>query len=100
MIGKPGRNAGMLVALLAAQGGAVHAQPAPPAAAARQDKQLLSLADGETRELYGTAFTAHGDVLAVLVLSSDLVSVAVLDGTLAGGGASAAPGRVLVTPIE
>jgi hypothetical protein len=100
MIGRLGRVAGMAAFLFATQPGAAVAQGAAAAPAAREDKQLLSLADGESRDIFGTTYTAHGEVLAVVVPSSELVSVAVLDGILAGGGRSAAAGRVLVTPIE
>jgi hypothetical protein len=100
MIAKPGYRIAMVLALLSAPAGAARAPTAPTTRAAHEDKRLLELADGESANLYGANYAAHGDVLAIVVLSSELVSVAILEGRLSGGGQSADPGSVLVTPIE
>lgn len=80
-----------LAALLAAMPFAGAAQPT------REVRQLLTLADGENRTLEGASYAAHGDVLAVAVLSPELVTLAVLEGRLSAGGRSAGPGEALVT---
>lgn len=79
---------------------AVLACAATPAAAQADGKQWLSLADGESRELSGTTYVAHGAVQAIVVLSSEYSTVAVIDGTLAAGKLTAGPGEALVTPVE
>lgn len=88
------RGMGVLAALLATAPSMAAAQPAGA------DRQLLSLADGEACTIGGISYTAHGDALAILVPSPELVSIAVLDGRLAAGGSTASPGEVLVTTAD
>lgn len=71
-----------------------------PSLIAAQERQLLTLADGETREIGSLSYTAHGDSLAILVPSPELVSVAVLDGQLSAAGRSAGAGQALVTTTD
>ncbi len=66
-------------------------------AASRQERQLLSLAEGETRMIGSVSYTAQGGTLAVLVPSPELVTIAVLEGRLAAGGTVAGAGEALVT---
>lgn len=89
------RGARILAVLLAAAPAAGAAQ-----AAAQADRQLLSLADGETRTIGSIVYTAHGDALAIIVPSPELVSVAVLDGRLGAGGRNAGAGEALVTTAD
>ena len=63
-------------------------------------RRLLRLADGETDQLLGVTYRAHGPVQAVVVLSSEFATVAVIDGRLDGGGQVAGAGEALVTPVE
>lgn len=70
-----------------------------PAAAQSDGKQWLTLTDGESRELYGATYTARGPVQAVAILSSEMATVAVVEGILASGKQRAGPGEALVTPV-
>lgn len=58
------------------------------------------MAAGEEREIFATSYQATQPVRAVVVLSSEMVTAAVLEGTLESGGRSAGPGQALVTTIE
>ena len=88
-------STGIVAATLAAVPAMAAAQPAT-----QGERQLLSLADGESRTIGAVSYTAHGDVLAVLVPSPELLSVAVLDGQLAAGDRSAGAGEALVTTAD
>jgi hypothetical protein len=88
------KGMGVGAALLATAPAMAAAQPA------HEDRQLLSLADGEARTIGGIAYTAHGDALAILVPSPEIVSIAVLDGRLAAGDRSAGAGEALVTTTD
>lgn len=99
MVGTALRTAGFGALALLASPAAVIAQPAPASSAA-EGRELVSLNDGETRSVGGVDVTARGQTLAILVRSPALASIAVLDGTLTGGGRSAGPGQALVTPTN
>ena len=73
---------------------------ASPAQAQMADRELLQLAAGETREAFGTTFTASESATAIVVLSSELVTAAVISGALETGGQRAIAGQALVRPID
>src|SRR4051812_31011568 len=89
------RGIGVLTALFAAAPVMTAAQ-----LSAHEERQLLSLADGEAHTIGGIAYTAQGDALAILVPSPELISIAVLDGRLAAGGHMAGAGEALVTTSD
>jgi len=64
------------------------------------NRSLLRMADGESRSIYGVDYAAEGAVLAILVPSSELISVAVLEGRLSARNQSAGAGGVLVITID
>lgn len=67
---------------------------------AADGRELINLADGETRVLNGLSYGGHGRVLAILVTSPELTTAAVLEGELTGGGRLARPGEALVTTSD
>lgn len=79
------------IALLMASG-AAHAE-APT-------RQFIKLAAGESATLYGTNYNATAPSIAIVALSSELVTVAVIDGAIADGKQVAMAGQALVSPID
>lgn len=63
-------------------------------------RQLIRLDAGQSTTLYGATYRAEAATLAVAVLSSELVTVAVAEGALAGGGERARAGEALVVPVD
>lgn len=87
------RTRGLLAAMMiVVAASAVHAE--------QPGRQFVKLAAGESAMLYGTSYTARAPTIAVAVLSSELVTVAVLDGALASGKAIARAGEAFVTPLD
>ena len=81
------------------------AAPSPATAAAEGLAggltQIHRLDRGERLDLHGVTFTAQEPSIVYVALSSEYISAAVLDGSIAvGSGRGAGPGRVLVTPID
>lgn len=77
----------------------------PPSAAGAQtpgtanveERSLLTLRSGETRVVGSQSYSAQSDVVAIVVPSPELISVAVLEGTLSSNNRSARPGEALVS---
>lgn len=63
-------------------------------------RQLVSLAAGEEVALYGITFRAEVNARAIVLVSSELVTAAVIEGTLLQGHVAARAGEALVTPID
>lgn len=76
------------------------ASTAAPLMAQMEQRQLVIMTAGEQRELFGTSYRAVEPARAIVVLSSEMVTAAVLEGTLEQGGITAQAGEALVTPIE
>jgi hypothetical protein len=73
----------------------------PAAAAAQgQARSLIALEAGEMAELFGTTFRAAEPTTALVTVSSELVTAAVIKGRLFEGGVEARAGEALVTPID
>jgi hypothetical protein len=70
------------------------------AQAQSEQRQLLTLAAGEDVELLGTTYHANRDASAIVVVSSELVTAAVIEGSLVQDGIAAEAGEALVTPID
>lgn len=90
----------MLRWLLATGLAVAGALTATPLMAQMAQRQLVIMTAGEQRELFGTSYRAVEPARAVVVLSSEMVTAAVLEGTLEQGGITAQAGEALVTPIE
>jgi hypothetical protein len=81
--------------------GAIIVMATASAAQAEQPpRQFVKLAAGEHITLYGNDYVARAPTLAVSVLSSEFLTVAVLDGTLADAKIVAKAGEALVTPLD
>jgi hypothetical protein len=63
-------------------------------------RQFVSLAAGEEAVLYGITFRAEENASAIVLVSSELVTAAVIEGTLLQGLVAARAGEALVTPID
>lgn len=68
--------------------------------AASAGRQLIKLADGENTTLFGGGYRARGTTMALVSLSSELVTVAIVSGELGQGKLVARAGQALVTPID
>lgn len=71
--------------------------------ALKDGRELISLSDGQRAEVMGGVFVARGTTLVAAVLSSELATIAVIEGKLQEAkpdGLSAAAGEALVMPIE
>lgn len=64
------------------------------------ERRLLTLADGEKATVFGAGYQARRATLALVSLSSEFVTVAVLSGELVQGKTTARSGQALVTPID
>lgn len=64
------------------------------------DRMLVTLAAGEEASHYGVSYRAAVATRAVLVQSSELITAAVIEGTLVQGDVAAQAGQALVTPID
>lgn len=62
--------------------------------------ELVTIAAGEEREVFGITFRADEPATAIIALSSELVTAAVLSGALTQGEMRAQAGEALVTPID
>jgi len=71
-----------------------------PAAAQEATRQFRSLAAGETVDLFGARVAAPEAAKAVFSLSSELVAVAVIEGSVTEDGLPARAGEVLVAPVD
>lgn len=78
--------------IIMAAASAAHAEP--------PGRQFVKLAAGESVTLYGTRYAASAPTIAVAVVSSEFVTVAVLDGALTTGKTVAKAGQALVTPLD
>lgn len=72
----------------------------PVMAHADDSRRIVKLAAGEQTIAWGTAVTASTPAVLLLSLSSELATVAVLEGTITHGNQAAAAGDALVTPLE
>lgn len=70
------------------------------AAATSPDRQLVKLQGGEETTVFGTPYRAVAPTLAIVSVSSELVTAAVITGELVQGKATARAGQALVTPID
>ena len=70
------------------------------ATSAHAEPRLLTLAPGEQAVRHGITYRAAEATRALVSLSSEFVSVAVVEGRLSSGRSVARAGQVLVTPIE
>lgn len=69
-----------------------------PAQAA--DRQLMKLASGQQITVFGEAYRAEVPTIAVASRSSELITIAVIDGRVSAEGVTASAGQTLVTPID
>jgi hypothetical protein len=67
---------------------------------AEPSRQLVKLGAGEEARAWGTTVKASSPSLLLLLLSSELATVAVLDGSVVQGGQVGKAGDALVTPLE
>jgi hypothetical protein len=72
----------------------------PALALADDSRRLLKLAAGEETTAWGTTVKAREPSVLLLSLSSELATIAVLDGKVVHGGKAAGPGEAFVTTIE
>lgn len=67
---------------------------------AEGSRRIVKLAAGEEADAWGTVVTARQPAVLLLSLSSELATVAVLDGVVTQGRLKARPGEALVTPLD
>ena len=67
---------------------------------AQSHRRMLKLADGESLSAFGVEIHAQTPTVAVLSLSTEMVTIAVVSGQLAIGATRARAGEALVTPID
>lgn len=88
-----GSRHGLILAALI--GGAVSAP-----AAAEPVRQLVKLEAGQSAQAYGAELTSSGGATALVSLSSEFVTVAVIEGALSERGTAAKAGEALIAPID
>jgi hypothetical protein len=64
------------------------------------DRQLVTIAAGTPLEIGGIAYSSAEGAQAILVVSSELQTLAVVSGTVAAAGLVARAGKALVSPID
>lgn len=69
-------------------------------ATAAPGRHLIRLAAGEERNVFGASYRAAVPTVAIVSLSSEFVTVAVVAGELARGDVAARGGQALVTPLD
>ena len=74
--------------------------PAMAADSAQSDRQLLKFAAGDSRDVFGLGLHATAPATAVLLTSSELITVAVLRGEISAGKLTAHAGQALVMTID
>jgi hypothetical protein len=87
---------GLICSMISAGGWA----PAMAQEVAQSDRQLLKFAAGDSKDVHGMALRATAAGSAVLLTSSELITVAVLDRALTTGKLTAHPGEALVLTID
>lgn len=89
------RNWRQRAVLAALVGGAI-----PGVAVAEPARQLVKLEAGQSGQFQGVSLTSGPGATALVSLSSEFVTVAVIDGVLSEGGIDARAGEALVAPID
>lgn len=74
--------------------------PALAQKATQSDRQLLTFAAGDSKDVQGVALRAVAPGSALLLTSSELITVAVIDGALTSGRLTAHAGQALVLTID
>jgi len=91
-----GTVAGVVLVVAAALG----APSAGQAQAVKPGRQLLRLESGRALSLSAATYRATPPVMALSSVSSELVTIAVIDGRLESGRQKVGPGEALVAPLD